>query len=104
MNKELEGRFVFLPAENYEELISKVYGIAEYIEFLKKSDDRLITTDELLQHITISKRTLQNYRDRKVIRYIKKGRKILYSLNEVLEDLKNTGKLLKPVNELVKQN
>jgi excisionase family DNA binding protein len=92
MNTELEGRFVILPAENYQELMSKVYGIAEYIEFLKKSDNHLITTDELLKYVHVSKSTLQHYRDRNLIRFTKRGRKILYSRSEVIEDLKRLNK------------
>jgi len=87
------GNFIMIPEEDYSGLKTKIDWIYDYIEFLKKSDDRLMTSGELLQHIPISKRTLQNYRDRKVIRYIRKGRKVLYSLNEVIEDLKNAEKL-----------
>jgi len=78
--------------DEYNGLKSKVDGIYEYINFLKKSDNRLITTEELLQHIPISKRALQNYRDHKIIRFVKKGRKVLYSLNDVIEDLKKADK------------
>jgi len=83
------GNFIMIPEDEYHGMKSQVDAIYKYIEFLKKSDDRLITTEELLKHIPISRRNLQNYRDRKVIRFVKKGRKILYSLNDVLEDLKN---------------
>lgn len=83
------GNFFMIPEDEYHGLKSQVDAIYNYIEFLKKSDDRLITTEELLKHIPVSRRNLQNYRDRKIIRFVKKGRKILYSLNDVLEDLKN---------------
>lgn len=83
------GNFIMIPEDEYHGLKSQVDEIHKYIEFLKKSDDRLITIEELLQHIPVSRRNLQNYRDRKVIRFVKKGRKILYSLNDVLDDLKN---------------
>ena len=93
MNNQLEGNFVIMPAQNYELLMTKVDGIAEYLDFLKKSDDRLITTEQLLGFISISKSTLQHYRDKKLIRFRQSGRKILYSLAEVQEDLKAMNKL-----------
>ena len=83
------GNFIMIPEDEYHGLKSQVDEIYKYIELLKKSDNKLITTEELLNHIPISRRNLQNYRDRKIIRFVRKGRKILYSLNDVLEDLKN---------------
>ena len=87
------GNFVFIPEEDYNQLKLKVDGIYEYITFLKKSDDQLITTDELLKYVPISKSTLQHYRDRKLIRFTQRGRKILYSRTEVIDDLKNMNKM-----------
>lgn len=39
----------------------------------------LLTTDEVAKILHISKRSLQNYRDRKLIEFIQCGRNILYT-------------------------
>ena len=93
MNQELVNTFYTMPAPDYYQLKSKVDGIFEYIESQKKMDNRLIDTEELLKHIPIGKSTLQHYRERKLIRFTQRGRKILYSLTEVIEDLKNMNKM-----------
>ena len=98
------GTCFTLTEEEFNELKVKIDFIYQYVESLKKADNRLITTDELLQHIPVSRRALQNYRDRKIIRFTKKGRKVMYSLSEVLDDLKNTGRSQKSVKELAVQN
>ena len=87
------ANFIFLPEDDYGHLKTKVDGIFEYIEYLRKSDNRLITTEQLLEFIPISKSTLQHYRNRGLIRFTQRGRKILYSLSEVTEDLKNMNKM-----------
>ncbi len=87
------GNYIYLIEGDYDQLKTKVDGIYEYIEYLKNSDNRLITTEELLDYIPISKSTLQHYRTRKLIRFTQRGRKILYSRSEVMEDLKNMNKM-----------
>ena len=93
MNTLPEGNLIFMPAPDYLRLVSRIDVIADFIENQKKSDVRLITTEELLNYIPISRSTLQHYRDRNLIRFTKRGRKILYSRWEVIEDLKNMNKL-----------
>lgn len=87
------GNFIFLPEDDYNQVKTKVDGIYDYIEHQKKSDNRLINTDELLENIPISKSTLQHYRNRKLIRFTQHGRKILYSRSEVIADLMNMNKM-----------
>jgi len=82
-----------IPEEDYYGITKKIDYILEYVEFLKKSDERLITTDELLRFVPVSRRTLQHYRDRGLIRFTKRGRKVLYTRSEVIADLKGLGKL-----------
>jgi len=87
------ANFIYLSEADYGQLRTKVDGIYEYIEYLRQSDNRLITTEQLLEFIPIGKSTLQHYRNRGLIRFIQRGRKILYSLSEVMEDLKNMNKM-----------
>ncbi len=84
---------IMIPEEDYYGITKKIDYILEYVEFLKKSDERLITTDELLRFVPVSRRTLQHYCDRGLIRFTKRGRKVLYTRSEVIADLKGLGKL-----------
>ena len=93
MNFDLNNCQVTIPAKDYNLLLSKIDSISEHIEFLKKSDNRLVATEELLGHIPISKSTLQTYRIRNLIRYTKVGRKVMFSIPDVIEDLKKINKM-----------
>ncbi len=42
---------IMIPEEDYYGITKKIDYILEYVEFLKKSDERLITTDELLRFV-----------------------------------------------------
>ncbi len=75
----------------YSEINMKLDKLLQWIEQNEKQDKELLTTDQLLKYIPISRRTMQNYRDRKVIRFRKIGRKILYNLYEVKQDLEKVG-------------
>ena len=82
----------FILSENENtEINSKLDKILLWIEQFEKQDKELLTTDQLLKHVPVSRRTLQNYRDRKIIRFHRVGRKILYSLYEVKQDLAKVG-------------
>jgi len=86
------GNYVMISEDEYNGITKKIDFLVEYVDYLKKSDERLITTEELLQYVPVSRRTLQHYRDRGLIRFTKRGRKVLYSRNEVIEDLKGISK------------
>jgi excisionase family DNA binding protein len=43
----------------------------------------LLTNDEVCSILNISKRSLQNYRDRRMITFIQCGRKILYTEDSI---------------------
>lgn len=47
------------------------------VQFLK--NEQLFTSDQVCELLRISKRSLQNYRDRGIIDFIQCGRKILYT-------------------------
>lgn len=51
-------------------------------------DERYLTTEQVITHLHISRRTLQNYRDKGIILYTSVGGTLLYpesKINEVLE-------------------
>lgn len=51
-------------------------------------DERYLTTEQVMTHLHISRRALQNYRDRGIIPYTSIGGTLLYpesKINEVLE-------------------
>lgn len=50
-------------------------------------NDRYFTTNDMLYHFRISRRALQNYRDRGIIPHITLGRVILYPESEVKKAL-----------------
>jgi len=82
----------FILSENENtEINAKLDKILLWIEQNEKQDKELLTTDQQLMYIPISRRTLQNYRDRKIIRFRQVGRKILYNLYEVKQDLAKIG-------------
>jgi hypothetical protein len=62
------------------------------IPFLVKpalTEGRYLTTEQMLTHLHISRRTLQNYRDKGIIPYIRIGGITLYpesGINEVPEE------------------
>jgi predicted transcriptional regulator len=83
---------VLIPEEEYNVISKKIDNILDYLTYQKKSDERLINTEELLLSVPVCRRTLQKYRDRGLIRFTKRGRKVLYSRQEVIEDLKGIRK------------
>jgi excisionase family DNA binding protein len=46
--------------------------------------NKLLTTEQMCELLKVSKRTLQNYRDRGTITFIQCGRKILYTESDVI--------------------
>ena len=72
--------------------IQEMTALAERIPALVKPalmGERYLTTEQILTHLHISRRTLQNYRDKGIIPYIHIGGIILYpesAINEVLNE------------------
>ena len=58
-------------------------------EYFEKS--KILTTDETCALLHISRRTLQNYRDKRLIKFSQVGRKITYRMPDLLQFLEDRG-------------
>lgn len=58
-------------------------------EYFEKS--KILTTDETCALLHISRRTLQNYRDKRLIKFTQVGRKITYRMPDVLQFMDDCG-------------
>ena len=68
----------------YTEINKKLDQIIQWIGTSKSDAERLLNSDELISFLKISKRTLQNYRDRKIIPFYQVGRRTFYKKEEVV--------------------
>jgi excisionase family DNA binding protein len=85
--------FILVPKAYYNELIRK----SESIPITKKSqmaepkpETEYLTTEDLQQMLGVSRTTIKNWRDQKLLPYRKFGRKVLFTKDDVkkLERLK----------------
>ena len=84
--------FVLLPKENLDEVLSKIEKIQEDLNnnYLRKSlFDEWLTGEDVKKNLHISSRTLQNYRDKRVLPYSQHGSKILYRAEDIEVFLNN---------------
>jgi hypothetical protein len=58
-------------------------------EYYEKS--KILNTDETCKLMHVSMRTLQNYRDKRLIKFSQVGRKITYRMPDVLQFLEDQG-------------
>lgn len=58
-------------------------------EYYEKS--KILNTDETCELMHISRRTLQNYRDKRLIKFTQVGRKITYRMPDVLQFMDDCG-------------
>ena len=58
-------------------------------EYYEKS--KILNTDETCELMHISRRTLQNYRDKRLIKFTQVGRKITYRMPDVIQFLEDQG-------------
>ena len=58
-------------------------------EYYEKS--KILNTDETCKLMHVSMRTLQNYRDKRLIKFTKVSRKITYRMPDVLQFLEDHG-------------
>ena len=72
--------------ERIERLFQELDHLKLLIQSLQPGDrDRWYTTEDLCRRFRLSKRTLQNYRDRKLIKFSQIGNKIFYKHSDVEE-------------------
>lgn len=78
-----------LTAGEYADIQSKLDRILKMIDRSQSTQDELLTSDELIAFLKISNRTLQSYRDRRIIPFYQVGRKTFYKKDEVIAALSN---------------
>ena len=78
----------FITVEDYQHLLKKLEGIEETVEKKIKPQKQFYTNEELCILLSISKRTLQNWRDKSLISYHKINGIIFYSLEDINAFLK----------------
>ena len=70
-------------------LISKIKAIENEVEIMKENNlscgNLWLNGDEIMQKLGISKRTLQNYRDNKILPYSAVGGKFYYNIRDIEE-------------------
>jgi MerR family transcriptional regulator, repressor of the yfmOP operon len=69
--------------EEYQHLLKKLEGIEETIKEKVKPREKFYTNEDLCRLFSISKRTLQSWRDRKLITYHKVNGIIFYSIDDI---------------------
>jgi hypothetical protein len=73
----------FITEEDYQHLLKKLEGIEETIREKIKPHKQIYTNEDLCRLFAISKRTLQSWRDRKLITYHKVNGIIFYSIDDI---------------------
>lgn len=81
---------ITIESDAYKQLMNKIDELLERIEgFEKNQEDKLLTNEEIMELLGISKRTAQNYRDQGLISFSKHGKKIHYKMSDVQTFLEN---------------
>jgi hypothetical protein len=74
----------------FSELISKIKAMETQIEAMKEGNlsctDKWLSGDAVMRKLGVSRRTLQNYRDNRILPYSVVGGKFYYSVRDI-EDL-----------------
>ena len=70
--------------EEYKNLIKQLNNISERINELETPEqDKILDSQDIMQLLHISKRTLQNHRDKRMLAYSKVGNKFYYKMSDV---------------------
>ena len=76
-------------SEVFTGLVSKIKAMENEIETMKENNlscgNQWLTGDEIIQKLGISKRTLQNYRDNKILPYSTICGKFYYNIRDIDE-------------------
>lgn len=78
----------FITEEDYQRLLKKLEGIEETVREKTKPHEKFFTNEDVCKLFSISKRTLQSWRDRSLISYHKVNGIIFYSLEDINAFLK----------------
>jgi len=88
---------ITIESSAFAQIMAKLKSLEDkFIELKDKADnplkDRWLDNQEMMQLLKISRRTLQTYRDEKVIPFSQVGSKIYYKAADVEKFLKNNYK------------
>ena len=76
-------------SEVFTGLVSKINTMENEVEMMKENNlscgNLWLTGDEIMQKLGISKRTLQNYRDNRILPYSAVGGKFYYNIRDIEE-------------------
>jgi MerR family transcriptional regulator, repressor of the yfmOP operon len=78
----------FITEEDFQQLFKKLEGIEETVREKIKPHEKFFTNEDVCKLFSISKRTLQSWRDRSLISYHKVNGIIFYSLEDINAFLK----------------
>jgi hypothetical protein len=87
----LMKQITLIDNESYQELIQMIEKIDQKLSALRtdKTGNRWLTNKEVSEMLSVTGRTLQNYRDNGILPFSKIGSNIFYKLSD-LEDLLNS--------------
>ena len=79
------NKITLIDNESYQELIQKIEMIDRKLSGLvpDRKKDRWLTNKEVCEMLSITGRTLQNYRDSGILPFSKVGSKIYYKLSDL---------------------
>ena len=78
----------FITEEDFQHLLKKLEGIEETFREKIKPHEKFFTNEDACKLFSISKRTLQSWRDKSLISYHKVNGIIFYSLEDINAFLK----------------
>jgi MerR family transcriptional regulator, repressor of the yfmOP operon len=78
----------FITEDDFQQLLRKLEGIEETVREKIKPHEKFFTNEDVCKLFSISKRTLQSWRDRSLISYHKVNGIIFYLLEDINAFLK----------------
>lgn len=81
----------FIDNESYQELIQRIETIDRKVSALnaEKTGNRWLTNKEVCEMLSVTGRTLQNYRDSGLLSFSQVGSKLYYREDDIQEFLQN---------------
>jgi phage pi2 protein 07 len=82
-------KYLLIDNESYQELLKRIEKIDQKLSSIgsEKTDNRWLTNKEVSEMLSVTGRTLQNYRDRGILPFSQMGSKIYYHENDIEEFL-----------------
>lgn len=74
-----------VPLNTLQEIQAKLASLEELLTFSKKNDNELLTPEQAAKMLGVSLRTLQTYRDNKLIPFSQYDRKIWYKKQDIID-------------------